>query len=155
MLLRCDLLAKKVPGRAPYSQHIPCDDLHIMHATNSWLQPGKVNTALGTLLTLFESCLWMSGLPLTLICSLDPRRPIKATQTSNKRGHRLLMGIRHKIISFPHRKKFFDLASADVTNQETLWHCVVALLLSPAVECMFSSGPKMHWSVALLQITRN
>ena len=22
MLLRCDLLAKKVPGRAPYSQHI-------------------------------------------------------------------------------------------------------------------------------------
>ena len=33
-----------------------------------------------TLLTLFECCLWISGLPLTLLCSLDPRRPIKATQ---------------------------------------------------------------------------
>ena len=26
---------------------LPRDDLHIMHATNSWLQPGKVNIALG------------------------------------------------------------------------------------------------------------
>ena len=26
---------------------LPRDDLHIMHATNSWLQPGKVNQALG------------------------------------------------------------------------------------------------------------
>ena len=26
---------------------LPRDDLHIRHATNSWLQPGKVNVALG------------------------------------------------------------------------------------------------------------
>ena len=32
-----------------------------------------------SLLILFESCLWILGLPLTLICFLDPRRPTKAT----------------------------------------------------------------------------
>ena len=32
-----------------------------------------------TLLILFESCLWISGLPLTLICFLEPRRSTKAT----------------------------------------------------------------------------
>ena len=41
-----------------------------------------------TFLTLFECRLWILGLPPALLCSLDPRRPIKATQTrqSNKRG---------------------------------------------------------------------
>ena len=34
-----------------------------------------------------------------------------------------------------------------MTNQVTSWHFVVALLPSPVVECMSSSGPKMHWSV--------
>jgi len=43
----------------------------------------------------------------------------------------------------------------DVTNQVTLWHSVVALLLSPVVECMFSSGPKMHWPVVLLLMIRS
>ena len=43
----------------------------------------------------------------------------------------------------------------DVTNQVTSWHSVVALLLSPVVECMFSSGPKMHWSVVLLPMIRS
>ena len=47
------------------------------------------------------------------------------------------------------------LIRMEATNQETLWHCVAALLPSPAVGCMFSSEPKMHWSVALLQMTRN
>ena len=61
-----------------------------------------------TLLTPFESCLWISGLPHTLLCSLDPRRPTKATQTrqSSTRGHRLRMWFRHRTMNFPHLKKF-------------------------------------------------
>ena len=47
------------------------------------------------------------------------------------------------------------LIQMDVTKQVTSWHFVVALLLSPVGECMFSPGPKMHWSVVLLQMTRS
>ena len=61
-----------------------------------------------TLLTPFESCLWISGLPPTLLCSLDPRRPTKATQArqSSMRGHRLRMWFRHRTMNFPHLKEF-------------------------------------------------
>ena len=61
-----------------------------------------------TLLTPFESCLWISGLPRTLLCSLDHRRPTQATETrqSSTRGHRLRMWFRHRTMNFPHLKKF-------------------------------------------------
>ena len=61
-----------------------------------------------TLLTPFESCLWISGLPLTLLCFLDPRRPTKATlaKQPSMRGHRLRMWFRHRTMHFPHLKKF-------------------------------------------------
>ena len=87
-------------------------------------------------ITLFESCLWISGLPLTLLCSLDPRRPIKATQTrqSSKRGHRLLMRIRHRIMNFLHRKKF-------------LWPCECRWTVVVQPICQHSS---LSYSVALL-----
>ena len=74
--------------------------------------------------------------PYTLLCSLDPRRPIKATQTrqSSKRGHRLLMRIRHRIMNFPHRKKFLSPC-------ECRWTVVVQPI------CQHSS---LSYSVALL-----
>ena len=61
-----------------------------------------------TRLTPFESCLWISGLPLTLLCSLDPRKPTKATLAKQpiRRGHRLRMRFRHRTMNFPDVKKF-------------------------------------------------
>ena len=56
---------------------IPRDDLHIRHATNSWLSPDKVNVALGPIVIYhpiqLERYLWISA-HLTLICSSDPRK---------------------------------------------------------------------------------
>ena len=43
---------------------------------------------------------------------------------------------------------------ADVTNWVTSWHFVVALP-SLVVECMSPLGPKMYWSVILLQMTHS
>ena len=61
---------------------LPRDDLHIRHATNSWLSPDKVKVALGPDCEPhripFERCLWILAFP-TLICSLDPRNLPEAT----------------------------------------------------------------------------
>ena len=57
---------------------------------------------------LFESCLWILGLPLILICFLDPRRLTKATPAKrpSMRSHRLRVRLRHRTKHFPNLKKF-------------------------------------------------
>ena len=91
---------------------LPRDDLHIMHATNSWLQPGKVNQALGPDCDDSPHSIRVSPLDLGIAPYLavlfGPQKADQDHQTrkSNKRGHRLLMRIRHRTMSCPHRKKF-------------------------------------------------
>ena len=97
-----------------------------------------------TLLTLFGlRHRWILGLPRTLLCSLDLRRPIKTTKTrkSNKRGHMLQMRIRRKTTSYPHRKKFYWPCECrwTVVVQPICQHsplsCWAALLLFVAIAC--------------------
>ena len=170
---------------------LPRDDLHVRHATNSWLQPGKVNIALGP--DCDDSPHPIRELPLDLCAPYlavlfrpqkadqgHPNKTVKqegsqapdANQTQNNKLpllEEVLVTLRVQVDSC----RPADLSALitislggtpAICSNRALWIQAVQdhfddplfpLLLSPAVECMFSSEPKMHWSVALLQMTRN
>ena len=152
--------------------------LHIMHATNSWLQPGKVNLALGPDCDDSPHSLRVSPLDLGVAPYLavlfgpqkadqdHPNKTVKqegsqapdanqAQDTAICRNRLLWKLSRITLMMSPF---WFPVAScyswfvrllprwgmmyiwsiqADVTNQVTSWHCVLALLPSLVVECMF------------------
>ena len=194
---------------------LPRDDLHIMHATNSWLQPGKVNLALGPDCDDAPHSLRVSPLDLGVAPYLavlfgpqkadqdHPNKTVKqegsqapdANQAQDKElpspeevlvtlscrwtvvvqpicQHSPLSysaallpfaaiacsGYKLSRITLMMSPFWFPVAScyswfvrllprwgmmyiwsiqADVTNEVTAWHCVLALLPSLVVECMF------------------